>query len=93
MLKRHLENLLTYLRHRITNAVTEGIEFEDPGHQIGGPGLSRNFRNYRIRILFFCGKLNLSTHYDPRRNEDYAFARGFYLPILRSFWRIGDVRP
>jgi len=25
MLKRHLENLLTYLRHHITNAVTEGL--------------------------------------------------------------------
>jgi hypothetical protein len=25
MLKRHLNNLLTYLRHHITNAVTEGL--------------------------------------------------------------------
>ncbi len=25
MLKRHLDNLLTYLKHHITNAVTEGL--------------------------------------------------------------------
>ncbi|MFH0775055.1 MAG: transposase [bacterium] len=25
MIKRHLDNILTYLKHRITNAVAEGI--------------------------------------------------------------------
>ena len=58
MLKRHLDNLLTYLKHRITNAVTEGLNSKIQSLKAAARGF-RNFRNYRIRILFFCGKLNL----------------------------------
>jgi len=58
MLKRHLANLLTYLKHHITNAVTEGLNSKIQSIKSAARGF-RNFRNYRIRILFFCGKLNL----------------------------------
>jgi transposase len=58
MLKRHLANLLTYLRHHITNAVTEGLNSKIQSIKSAARGF-RNFRNYRTRILFFCGKLNL----------------------------------
>lgn len=58
MLKSHLENLLTYLRHRITNAVTEGLNSKIQSIKSAARGF-RNFSNYRIRILFFCGKLDL----------------------------------
>jgi transposase len=58
MLKRHLENLLTYLKHHITNAVTEGLNSKIQNLKAAARGF-RNFGNYRIRILFFCGKLNL----------------------------------
>jgi len=58
MLKRHLENLLTYLKHHITNAVTEGFNSKIQSLKSAARGF-RSFRNYRIRILFFCGKLNL----------------------------------
>jgi transposase len=58
MLKRHLDNLLTYLKHPITNAVTEGLNSKIQSLKSAARGF-RNFRNYRIRILFFCGKLNL----------------------------------
>ena len=58
MLKRHLDNLLTYLKHHITNAVTEGLNSKIQNLKSAARGF-RNFRNYRIRILFFCGKLNL----------------------------------
>jgi transposase len=58
LLKRHLENLLTYLRHHITNAVTEGLNSKIQSIKSAARGF-RNFQNYRIRILFFCGKLNL----------------------------------
>jgi len=58
LLKRHLENLLTYLRHHITNAVTEGLNSKIQNIKAAARGF-RNFQNYRIRILFFCGKLNL----------------------------------
>ncbi len=58
MLKRHLDNLLTYLKHPITNAVTEGLNSKIQSLKSAARGF-RNFRNYRVRILFFCGKLNL----------------------------------
>ena len=58
MLKRHLANLLTYLEHRITNAVTEGLNSKIQSIKSAARGF-RSFRNYRIRILFFCGKLDL----------------------------------
>jgi len=58
MLKRHLENLLTYLKHHITNAVTEGLNSKIQSIKSAARGF-RNFQNYRIRILFFCGKLEL----------------------------------
>ena len=58
MIKRHLENLLTDLRHPITNAVTEGLNSKIQMIESNACGF-RNFENYRIRILFFCGKLNL----------------------------------
>ena len=58
MLKRHLENLLTYLEHPITNAVTEGLNSKIQNIKSAARGF-RNFKNYRTRILFFCGKLSL----------------------------------
>jgi len=58
LLKRHLENLLTYLKHRITNAVTEGLNSKIQSLKSAARGF-RNFQNYRTRILFFCGKLDL----------------------------------
>lgn len=58
MLERHLENLLTYLRHRITNAVSEGLNSKIQSIKAAARGF-RNFKNYRTRILFFCGKLSL----------------------------------
>jgi transposase len=58
MLKRHLDNILTYLRHPITNAVTEGLNSKIQMLKSNARGF-RSFENYRLRILFFCGKLSL----------------------------------
>jgi transposase len=58
MLRKHLENILTYLRHPITNAVTEGLNSKIQSIKSNARGF-RSFHNYRIRILFFCGKLQL----------------------------------
>ena len=57
MLKRHLDNLLTYLKPHIANAVTKGLNSKLQSLKSAARGF-RNFRNYRIRILFFCGKLS-----------------------------------
>lgn len=58
MLKGHLDGLLSYFRHRFTNAVSEGFNSRIQSIKSAARGF-RNFTNYRLRILFFCGKLNL----------------------------------
>lgn len=57
-LRRHLAGLLTYLRHRITNAVTEGLNSKIQALKSNARGF-RSFANYRVSILFHCGKLAL----------------------------------
>lgn len=57
-LKRHLDNILTYLEHRITNAVAEGLNSKIQQLKSAARGF-RKFENYRIAILFFCGKLDM----------------------------------
>ena len=64
MLKKHLSGLLAYFRHRITNAPNEGFNSRVQSIKSAARGF-RSFENYRIRILFYCGKLSLlpkSTH-------------------------------
>ncbi|MDP3989195.1 MAG: transposase [bacterium] len=57
-LKRHLDGLLAYIIHPITNAVTEGLNSKIQLIKANARGF-RNFANYRIAILFHCGKLSL----------------------------------
>ena len=64
MLKKHLSGLLAYFRHRITNARNEGFNSRVQSIKSAARGF-RSFENYRTRILFYCGKLNLlpeTTH-------------------------------
>ena len=56
MLKKHLQGLLAYISHRITNAVAEGLNSKIQNIKANARGF-RNFNNYRTSILFFCGKL------------------------------------
>jgi transposase len=58
MLKRHLDGLLNFVLFPITNAVAEGFNSKIQSLKADARGF-RNFLNYRIRILFFCGRLNL----------------------------------
>lgn len=58
MLKRRLDNLLTYMRHHITNAATEGFNSKIQNIKTSARGF-RSFANYRLRILFYCGKLDM----------------------------------
>lgn len=61
MLKRHLNNILTYLKHRITNATAEGFNSKIQAIKAAARGF-RNFSNYRVAILFHCGRLQLHPH-------------------------------
>ena len=58
MLKAHLENILTYLTHRITNAVTEGLNAKIQWIKFGARGF-RNRESFKTAILFHCGGLDL----------------------------------
>jgi transposase len=58
MLRAHLENLLTYFTYSISNALTEGFNSKIQSLKHAARGF-RTFANFRIRILFFCGRLNL----------------------------------
>jgi transposase len=59
MIKHRLANVLTYFKHHITNAISEGFNSRIQSIKANARGF-RNFDNYRTRILFFCGKLDLS---------------------------------
>ena len=58
MLKRKLHGLLTWFRHGITNAVSEGFNGVIQSLKNAARGF-RSFAGYRVAILFHCGKLDL----------------------------------
>jgi transposase len=58
MLKNHLDGLLSYFRHQVTNATAEGFNSRIQSIKSAARGF-RSFENYRLRILFYCGKLEL----------------------------------
>ena len=55
--ERHLPEILSYFRYRITNATSEGFNSRIQSIKSAARGF-RDFQNYRTRILFYCGKLN-----------------------------------
>lgn len=59
MLRRHEAGLLNYSKHRISNACAEGFNSAIQLIKANARGF-RNFTNYRARILFHCGKLDMS---------------------------------
>jgi transposase len=62
-IQKHLDCLLTYFEHRVTNAIAEGMNSKIQTIIAAARGL-RSFVTLRIRVLFFCGNLELSpvTH-------------------------------
>ncbi len=58
MLQDHLLSLLNYNTHRETNAVTEGFNAKIQMIKSCARAF-RSFENYRVAILFHCGKLQL----------------------------------
>ena len=59
MLKSHLKNILTYLKHRITNATSESINAKIQWVKYTARGF-RNVENFKNAIYFHCGGLNLA---------------------------------
>ena len=58
LIARHLPNVLTYFKHRITNAVAEGLNSKIATVQKRACGY-RNPDNFKIAVYFHCGGLNL----------------------------------
>jgi len=61
MLKSHLANVLTYLKHRITNATAEGLNSKIQWIRYTARGF-RNRENFKTAIYFHCGGLDLYPH-------------------------------
>ena len=57
-LMRHLKRLVTWFEHPITNASAEGPNSVSHGLKTAARGF-RSFANYRIRILFGCGRVDM----------------------------------
>jgi transposase len=58
MIKNHLPNILTYFKHRISNAVAEGLNSKIQTVKANARGY-RSFEGFRCSILFYCGDLDL----------------------------------
>jgi transposase len=63
-LKSHLPNVLTYFKHRITNAVAEGLNSKIQMVKQMACGF-RNRDHYKIAIYFHCGGLDLYPQPKP----------------------------
>ncbi len=61
LIQRHLPNLLTYLRHRLTNAALEGVNAVIQWVKKTARGF-RNAEHFKTAINFHCGGLDLYPH-------------------------------
>lgn len=59
MLKRRIENILTFIKHRITNAASESLNAKIQWVKYTARGF-RNQKNFINAIYFHCGGLNLA---------------------------------
>jgi transposase len=64
MVKSHLPNILTYYAHRVTNAVSEGINSAIQTIKKRAFGF-RNSDNFKTAIYFHCGGLDLYPETGP----------------------------
>ena len=61
ILVRHFNGIITYVKHRITNSLAENINGRIQKIKTIAKGF-RDFKNYRISILFYLGKLDMIPH-------------------------------
>ena len=58
MIKNYLPNILTNFKHRISNAVAEGLNLKIQTVKVNARGY-RFFDGLRNSILFYCGSLDM----------------------------------
>ena len=61
LIRSHLDNIMSYFKHRITNAIAEGLNSKIATIQKRAYGF-RNLDNFITAIYFHCGGLDLWTH-------------------------------
>ena len=61
MLNRHLEGLLAWIKHHVSNGLVEGFNSKIQQIKSIARGF-RDFKNYRIAILFHLGGLDMIPH-------------------------------
>lgn len=59
MIKNHLPNIMTYFKHRISNAASEGMNSKIQTVKANARGY-RSFNGFRNSILFYCGDLSMA---------------------------------
>ena len=59
MLKAHFHHIVTWFRHRLSNAAAEGLNSKIQALKSAARGF-HSFASYRVRILFFCGGLDMA---------------------------------
>lgn len=64
MLKGRFENIITYLKHRITNATSESLNARIQWVKFTARGY-RNTKNFITAIYFHCGDLDLKPRILP----------------------------
>jgi transposase len=72
-LKTHIDNIVTYARHRITNALAEGINTKIEKIKRMACGF-RNRAHYRTAIYFHCGGLDLFPKPPVQPNLKFRWA-------------------
>jgi len=60
-LQNHLQGLLNYITHKITNSVAESLNALIQEIKFVARGF-RRFENFRVAILFYLGKFDLYPH-------------------------------
>ena len=60
LIARHLSNVSTYFKHRITNAIAKGLNSKIATVQKRACGY-RNPNNFKIAVYSHCGGLNLHS--------------------------------
>lgn len=64
MMKDHIDGLLAYITWSISNGITEGFNTTIQAIKTNARGF-RNFKNYRTRILFMLGGLDMTMERNP----------------------------
>jgi transposase len=70
MMERHKGNIINYFKHKVSNAVSEGLNSKIQLLKATARGF-HSFESYRTRILFYCGKLDMKI--ERRSNMNFVY--------------------